>query len=105
VQGIYAREMFPGFERIWIDCIQEETQLVSREDTNGLSVMTMVIFLHSVHTGGEGEEGNRHQQQRLMRLQTGSRGRSCWSPPFQVQFPAGGLGWWIAGASFHMTRC
>jgi hypothetical protein len=61
-----------------------------------LSVMIMVTMLHSVHTGREGEEGNRHQQQRLMRLQTGFRGRSCWSPPFQVQFPVGGLGWWIA---------
>jgi hypothetical protein len=30
LQGICAREMFPGFDRIWIDCIQEETQLMSR---------------------------------------------------------------------------
>jgi hypothetical protein len=88
--------MLPRFERIWIDCIQEETRFVPREDTNSLSVMIMVILLHSLHIGGEGEEGNRHQQQRLMRLQTGSRGRSCWSLPFQVQSPAGGLSWWIA---------
>jgi hypothetical protein len=54
VQGISAREMLLGFERIWIDCIQEETRLVSKEDTYGLSVMTMVILLHSVHTRGEG---------------------------------------------------
>jgi hypothetical protein len=30
-----------------------------QEDTDGLSVMTMVIFLHSVHTRGEGEEGSK----------------------------------------------
>jgi hypothetical protein len=69
---------------------------VSREDTIGLSVMIMVIFPHNVHTGGEGEEGNMHQQQRLMRLQTGSIGRSFWSPTFQGQYPTRGLSWWIA---------
>jgi hypothetical protein len=42
--------MLLGFERIWNDCIQKETQLVFREDTYGLSVMTMVILLHNVHT-------------------------------------------------------
>ena len=62
VQGICAREMLPGFERIWIDCIKEETLLVSKEDTNGLSVMNMVIFLHSFHTRGEGEEGSKNHQ-------------------------------------------
>jgi hypothetical protein len=55
---------------------------VSREDTYGLSVMTMVIFIHSVHTIGEGDEGKKHQQHRLMRLKIGSRRRSYWSPPF-----------------------
>jgi hypothetical protein len=60
-----------------------------------MSAMTLVIMLHSVHTGGEEEEGNRHQQQRLMRLQTGSRGRSCWSLTFQGLSPVGRDGWWI----------
>jgi hypothetical protein len=30
VQGICAREKLPGFDRLWIDCIQEETWLESR---------------------------------------------------------------------------
>jgi hypothetical protein len=64
--------------------VQEETWLVYREDTYGLCVMTMVIYLHSVHAEGEREERNNHQQQRLMRLQTCSRGISCWSLSFQV---------------------
>jgi hypothetical protein len=55
----------------------------------------MVTMIYSVHTGGEGGKGSRHQQQRLMGFLTGSRGRSCWSLPSQVQFPAGGLDWWI----------
>jgi hypothetical protein len=54
--------MLMGFEMIWTDYIQEETQLVSREDTHGLSVMTVVIFIYNFHMGGEGEEGKRHQQ-------------------------------------------
>jgi hypothetical protein len=82
VEGIFAREIFPGFERIWTDCIQEETPSVSKEDTYGLSVMKMVIFIHSFHTRGEGDEGNKNQQHRLMRLKLGSRRRSYWSPPF-----------------------
>jgi hypothetical protein len=51
----------------------------------------MVTMLHSVHIGREGEEGSRHRQRRLMRLQIGFRGRSYWSSPFQLQFPAGDL--------------
>jgi hypothetical protein len=31
VQGICARETVPGFDRLWTDCIQEETQLESRD--------------------------------------------------------------------------
>jgi hypothetical protein len=30
VQGICAREKLPGFDRLWTDCIQEETRLESR---------------------------------------------------------------------------
>jgi hypothetical protein len=63
----------------------------------------MVTMLHSVHTGGEGEEGNMHQQQRLMRLQTSSRGRSCWSPPFQVLVSSRERWLVDSGASCHMT--
>jgi hypothetical protein len=33
VQGICARETLPGFDRLWSECIQEETRLESR---NGL---------------------------------------------------------------------
>jgi hypothetical protein len=102
-----------NFDRLWTDCIQEETRLVSRDDMDGmvksssdenqalaartrkgrrgspgeevlqgegllprekhlqsqdrrrilvrsnvLSVMTLGTMLHSVHTKGEGEEGN-----------------------------------------------
>jgi hypothetical protein len=31
VQGICARETVPGFDRLWTDCIQEETRLESRD--------------------------------------------------------------------------
>jgi hypothetical protein len=31
VQGICARETVSGFDRLWTDCIQEETQLESRD--------------------------------------------------------------------------
>jgi hypothetical protein len=31
VQGICARETLPGFDRLWTDCIQEETRLESRD--------------------------------------------------------------------------
>jgi hypothetical protein len=52
--------MLTGFERIWNNCIQKETQLVFREDIDGLNVMTMVILFHSVHIRGEWEEGRNH---------------------------------------------
>jgi hypothetical protein len=87
--------MFLWFERIWIDYIQEKTWLASRKDTNGLSIMNMVVFLHSVHTRGEEEEGNTHKKYRLMRFHLGSRGRSCWSSPFQIHSLERGLSWWI----------
>jgi hypothetical protein len=35
VQGICAREKLPDFDRLWTDCIQEETRLVSRDDLDG----------------------------------------------------------------------
>jgi hypothetical protein len=35
VQGICAREKLPYFHRLWTDCIQEETRLVSRDDLDG----------------------------------------------------------------------
>jgi hypothetical protein len=152
VQGICARDKFPDFDRLWTDCIQEETQLVSRDDMDGVvkssSDENQALAAHTrkgrrgspdrrgpsgrrdspereaspeprwkkdlskircfechdfghyasqcPHWRGEEEEGSKHQQQRLMRLQIGSRGRSCWSPPFQVLSPVGRDGWWIA---------
>jgi hypothetical protein len=30
VMGIYAREKFPPFDRSWIDCIQEEARIESK---------------------------------------------------------------------------
>jgi hypothetical protein len=36
VQGICAREHLPGFDRLWNDCIQEETQLESKDGLDGL---------------------------------------------------------------------
>jgi hypothetical protein len=33
---IFSQEMFPGFDRIWNHCIQEETQLVSKQDMDGV---------------------------------------------------------------------
>jgi hypothetical protein len=36
VQGICARDMLPGFESIWNDCIQEETWLMFKDDMDGL---------------------------------------------------------------------
>jgi hypothetical protein len=62
VQGICAQETFPGFDRIWTNCINEETFLVSMEDTYSFCVLTMVIFLHSIYNGEEGKEENMHQQ-------------------------------------------
>jgi hypothetical protein len=35
-QGIYARERLPWFDRLWIDCIQEETRLMSKDDMDGM---------------------------------------------------------------------
>jgi hypothetical protein len=35
-RGKCAREMLPGFERIWNDCIQEETRLVSMDHMDGM---------------------------------------------------------------------
>jgi hypothetical protein len=35
VQGICAREKLLDFDRLWKDCIQEETRLVSRDDLDG----------------------------------------------------------------------
>jgi hypothetical protein len=63
--------------------------------SNVLSVVILGTMLHSFHTRGEEEEGNRNQQQRLMRLQTGSIGISFWSSPFQVLSLTGRDGWWI----------
>jgi len=36
VQGICPREKFPGFNMISLVYIQEETQLMSKDDTDGL---------------------------------------------------------------------
>jgi hypothetical protein len=36
VQGICAQEKLPDFERLWNDCIQEETRLVSKDDMDGM---------------------------------------------------------------------
>jgi hypothetical protein len=36
VQGICARDKLPYFDRLWTDCIQEETRLVSRDDMDGI---------------------------------------------------------------------
>jgi hypothetical protein len=36
VQGICAQEKLLDFDRLWIDCIQEETQLLSRDDLDGV---------------------------------------------------------------------
>jgi hypothetical protein len=36
VQGICARDKLPDFDRLWTDCIQEETRLVSRDDMDGM---------------------------------------------------------------------
>lgn len=35
VQGVCACENLPNFERLWDDCIQEETQMESKADKNG----------------------------------------------------------------------
>jgi hypothetical protein len=35
VQGICARDKLPDFDRLWKDCIQEETWLESRDDLDG----------------------------------------------------------------------
>jgi hypothetical protein len=35
VQGICARDKLPDFDRLWTDCIQEETWLVSKDDLDG----------------------------------------------------------------------
>jgi hypothetical protein len=36
VQGICAREKLPNFDKLWNDRIREETQLVSRDDMDGM---------------------------------------------------------------------
>jgi hypothetical protein len=36
VQGIFARQKLLEFDRIWANCIQEETRLVSRDDMDGM---------------------------------------------------------------------
>jgi hypothetical protein len=56
-----------------------------------LSVMIMLIIIHSDHIGRGGEEGNKHQQRRLMRLQIGFRGRSFCLWPFRYIFLQGEL--------------
>jgi hypothetical protein len=35
VKGICARENLPNFERLWDDCIQEETQMESKANKKG----------------------------------------------------------------------
>ena len=36
VKGICTRENLHEFERLWNDCIQEETHLVSKDDLDGV---------------------------------------------------------------------
>jgi len=44
--------------------------------------MNLATMLHNVHSEGEEEEGSIHQKHRLMMLQIGSKGISCWSLAF-----------------------
>jgi len=36
VKGICAQETLPTFDRIWTNCIQEDTWLVSKENMDGM---------------------------------------------------------------------
>jgi hypothetical protein len=36
VHRIFARDKFPYFDKLWSECIQEETQLESKDDMDGV---------------------------------------------------------------------
>jgi hypothetical protein len=74
--------LVPVLGRVEEEVLQRERHLQSLGGrrtlarSSALLVMIMVTMLHSVHTIREREGSNRHQQQRLMRLQTDFRGSS-----------------------------
>jgi hypothetical protein len=59
VQGICAREKLPPFDRLWIDCIQEEAQIESRNKQRGSDDENQALAAHARKGKGKGSHRER----------------------------------------------
>jgi hypothetical protein len=62
VQGICAREKMPPFDTLWIDCIQEEAWIESKNKQRGSDDENQALVAHARKSKGKGSTGERHLQ-------------------------------------------
>jgi hypothetical protein len=66
VQGICAREKLPPFDRLWINCIQEEARIELRNKQRGSDDENQALATHA-------RKGKEKVQQRERHLQSSGR--------------------------------